>query len=52
MALVLFFVPDPEVGVKEMKRVTKPGGTVAAYVWDIFGGGSPIELFWAEFRSI
>ena len=52
MALVLFFVPDPEVGVKEMKRVTKPGGTVATYVWDIFEGGLPYEEILAEFRSI
>ena len=51
MALVIFFVPDPEVGLAEMKRVTKPGGTVAAYVWDVFEGGLPTEEFYAEFRT-
>lgn len=51
MALVIFFVPDPTVGVAEMKRVVKPGGTVAAYVWDIYEGGLPIEDFHSEFRS-
>ena len=43
MALVIFFVPQPEVGVAEMVRVTKPGGTDAAYAWDILGGGFPTE---------
>ncbi|MHB2167313.1 class I SAM-dependent methyltransferase [Alsobacter sp. R-9] len=42
MALVLFFVPEPEKGVAEMVRVTRPGGTVAAYVWDMDGGGFPL----------
>ena len=41
MALVLFFVPDPAKGVAEMARVVAPGGSVSAYVWDIFGGGFP-----------
>lgn len=43
MALVIFFVPQPEKGVAEMVRVTRPGGTVAAYAWDIPGGGFPTE---------
>ena len=43
MALVLFFVPIPAVGVKEMMRVVRPGGLVAAYTWDILGGGFPYD---------
>jgi ubiquinone/menaquinone biosynthesis C-methylase UbiE len=43
MALVIFFVPDPAKGVAEMVRVVGPGGTVAAYAWDILGGGIPTE---------
>jgi SAM-dependent methyltransferase len=43
MALVLFFVPEPERGVAEMVRVARPGATIAAYVWDIPGGGFPTQ---------
>ena len=52
MALVLFFVPEPAVGLAEMKRVVKPGGTVAAYVWDVFEEGLPISEFHNEFRLL
>ena len=41
MALVIFFVPEPAQGVAEMARVVSPGGTVAAYAWDMLGGGFP-----------
>lgn len=41
MPLVIFFVPEPAKGVAEMARVVAPGGTVAAYAWDMFGGGFP-----------
>ena len=43
MALVLFFVPEPARGVAEMRRVVAPGGTVAAYAWDMLGGGFPLR---------
>jgi SAM-dependent methyltransferase len=43
MALVIFFVPDPAKGVREMARVVRPGGTVAAYAWDMEGGGFPFR---------
>jgi ubiquinone/menaquinone biosynthesis C-methylase UbiE len=43
MALVLFFVPEPARAVAEMVRAVRPGGTVAAYHWDLDGGGSPMQ---------
>ena len=52
MALVLFFVPEPAVGLAEMKRVVKPGGIVSAYVWDVFEEGLPISEFHNEFRLL
>jgi ubiquinone/menaquinone biosynthesis C-methylase UbiE len=52
MALVIFFVPDPSKGVAEMVRVTRPGGTVAAYAWDILGGGSPTSAIWSEMQMM
>lgn len=44
MPLVLFFIPDPARGVAEAVRVVAPGGLVAAYSWDLPGGGSPYEV--------
>ena len=41
MALVITFVPDPNKAVAELRRVTKPGGMVATYMWDIFNKGLP-----------
>ena len=41
MALVITFVPDPNEAVAELKRVTKPGGTIGTYMWDIFNKGLP-----------
>jgi len=52
MALVIFFVPDPALGVAEMMRVVCPGGTVAAYVWDMTGGGHPLELMHIEMNAM
>jgi hypothetical protein len=36
--LVLQFVPEADRAVREMRRVTMPGGTVAAATWDSRGG--------------
>jgi len=52
MALVIFFVPDPAKGVAEMVRVVRPGGTVAAYAWDMLGGGFPMEPIFSEIRAL
>jgi len=51
MALVLFFIPNPMLGVSEMKRVVREGGSVSAYVWDIFGDGLPIKMIHRELRN-
>jgi ubiquinone/menaquinone biosynthesis C-methylase UbiE len=52
MALVIFFVPQPDKGVAEMVRVTRPGGLVSAYAWDVLGGGLPFQPFIAEMRAM
>ena len=51
MALVLFFVPEPARGVAVMVRVVRPGGSVSAYLWDMLGGGFPMEPIQAELRA-
>ena len=50
MPLVIFFVPDPAIGVREMARVVRPGGLIAAYAWDMEGGGFPYAALHAEMR--
>jgi SAM-dependent methyltransferase len=44
--LVLNFVPRAEPAVAEMARVTRPGGTVGAYVWDYAEGMGLMRYFW------
>ena len=44
--LVLNFVPDAKAMAAEMVRVTRPGGTVGAYVWDYGGGMQMMRHFW------
>ncbi len=44
--LVVHFMADPVAGLKEMRRVTKSGGVVAACVWDYHEGGGPLSVFW------
>ena len=52
MALVIAFVPDPPVAVAEMARVTKPGGIVASYMWDLPGGGVPLSHMMRAMKEI
>ena len=52
MALVLIFVPDPAKGIAEMVRVVRPGGTVATYMWDMMGGGFPVDPILVEMRAM
>jgi SAM-dependent methyltransferase len=52
MPLVIFFVPNPAQGVAEMARVVRPGGVVAAYAWDMFGGGFPYDALHVEMREL
>ncbi len=51
-ALVLNFVPDPAAGAAEMARVSRPGGTVAAYVWDYAEGMQLLRYFWDAARAV
>ncbi|HEU5433024.1 MAG TPA: class I SAM-dependent methyltransferase, partial [Thermomicrobiales bacterium] len=44
--LALNFMPDPAAAVAEMARLTRPGGIVAAYVWDYAGEMHLMRQFW------
>jgi len=46
--LVLNFIPDPAKALDEMIRVTRPGGTVAAAVWDYGQDMGMLRVFWDE----
>jgi SAM-dependent methyltransferase len=45
--LVVHFMKDPVRGLAEMTRVTRPGGSVAACVWDHPGLRGPLTPFWS-----
>ncbi|HEX4893133.1 MAG TPA: class I SAM-dependent methyltransferase [Hyphomicrobiaceae bacterium] len=52
MALVVVFVPQPAIGIGEMARVVRPGGIVATYVWDMLGGGFPLDPILVEMQGM
>ena len=50
--LILNFVADPRKALAEMRRVTRPGGTVAAAVWDYGEGMEMLRRFWDEVLAL
>jgi SAM-dependent methyltransferase len=50
--LVVHFMADPVQGLREMRRVSRPGGTVAACVWDHAGDRGPLAAFWSAVREL
>lgn len=44
--LTLNFLPEPAIGVSELTRSVRPGGLVAAYVWDYGDGMGLLRRFW------
>jgi SAM-dependent methyltransferase len=50
--LVVNFMRDAEAGVREMARVTRPGGIVAACVWDYAAGMTLLRAFWDAAREV
>jgi SAM-dependent methyltransferase len=49
--LVLHFVTDPAASVREMARVTREDGLVAACVWDLTGGMTMLRNYWDAVRE-
>jgi ubiquinone/menaquinone biosynthesis C-methylase UbiE len=52
MALAISFIGDPAKAVTEMARVTRPGGTIATYMWDLQGPGVPTRHVFIAAKSL
>lgn len=50
--LVVHFMTDPVRGIGQMRRTARPGGLVAACVWDHAGGKGPLAAFWSAVNSL
>jgi len=50
--LVVHFMRDPVVGLREMARTTREGGVVAASVWDHGSDRGPLSLYWEVVREL
>jgi SAM-dependent methyltransferase len=50
--LVVHFMADPVAGLREMARVTREDGVVAACVWDHAGSRGPLSVFWRAAREL
>jgi len=50
--LVVHFRTDSVTGLSEMTRVTRPGGRIAACVWDHAGGAGPLSVFWRAVAEV
>jgi hypothetical protein len=48
----VYFMGDAETGVREMARVTRPGGVVASSVWDYAGEMTLLRAFWDAAREV
>ena len=50
--LVFNFIPDSRKALRELRRVTKPGGRISAAVWDYGAGMRMLRVFWDAAASL